>query len=594
MKSFAAIVVPWTVVFCLTLGQQTASTLADEVEILNVTVGKPTKLSDLVYQNTASVMVSRTGVVAAFYPKPRTGPHFYRISTDRGRTWGPERSGPPELGGGHDTGTLRDGGVIIPANDPKRSTAYTRAEGWKGDSDPDPSAKVMPGWYDVLFLRFTDDLQHWQTETASIHLPHAGPQSLDIKNPSPAKGKMVQFPNGDIVAPMYGGFQGDSYSRHRAVLVRSSDQGRTWEFYSSIAYEPEDPAPELPGMYLSSCEPSITLLGGDRMLAMLRTQYSHYPGEYKPLAACWSDDLGKTWSRPVLTKPHLMNISPTLATLDNRVVVCQYGRPGFHVAFSLDDGHTWQDRVSFSHLPEPIITGQFDMIKVGPNQLVAVGSDHEGTKVWPISVKRIRVSPARVALTGRVVDDRANPIVGAVVAQSPNRYAADDWLEHETEVDVWKAAPSLVGNPQLAFRSIQESGDDPTVRTDDQGRFRFDDVKLGEYVLTVEADGYAPQQRQIKVQPESQAEDFTLKAGRLVRGRVADAEGQPVGGVCVVLNHWHCHTDPKGYFHWSVASPVAERVTLRVDKRYSGQYEVLKTTVALSRLERQPVILKDR
>ena len=45
----------------------------DETEILNITVGQPTKLSDLVKQNTASLSVSRTGTVAAFYPKPGTG-----------------------------------------------------------------------------------------------------------------------------------------------------------------------------------------------------------------------------------------------------------------------------------------------------------------------------------------------------------------------------------------------------------------------------------------------------------------------------------------------------------------------------------------
>ena len=52
------------------------SAAAEETEILNITVGEPTKLSDLVYQNTASLMVSRTGVVAVFYPKPGRGRNF--------------------------------------------------------------------------------------------------------------------------------------------------------------------------------------------------------------------------------------------------------------------------------------------------------------------------------------------------------------------------------------------------------------------------------------------------------------------------------------------------------------------------------------
>ena len=66
----------------------------NETEILNITVGEPTKLSRLVNQNTASLAVSRTGVVAVFYPKPNTGPNFYRTSTDLGRTWGKEMDAP--------------------------------------------------------------------------------------------------------------------------------------------------------------------------------------------------------------------------------------------------------------------------------------------------------------------------------------------------------------------------------------------------------------------------------------------------------------------------------------------------------------------
>ena len=62
------------------------SRAAEQAEILRVTVGTPTFLSPLVYQNRASVTVSRAGVVAAFYPKPGTGPKFYRTSTDEGRT----------------------------------------------------------------------------------------------------------------------------------------------------------------------------------------------------------------------------------------------------------------------------------------------------------------------------------------------------------------------------------------------------------------------------------------------------------------------------------------------------------------------------
>ena len=117
------------------------------------------------------------------------------------------------------------------------------------------------------------------------------------------------------------------------------------------------------------------------------------------------------------------------------------------------------------------------------------------------------------------------------------------------------------------------------MQTNAHGRFRFENVKLDEYVLTVEADNYAPQQRRIKVHTQPKPEDFTLKHGRLVREQAVDTDGHPIGGVCIVLNHWHCHTDPQGYYHWSAEAPVSEQVAMRVYKRYSGQYEELKTTV---------------
>ena len=101
----------------------------DETEILNITVGEPTTLSSQVYQNMSTVLVSRTGVVAVMYRKPGTEPRYpkhtrrgsamgYRVSTDRGATWSKEMLAPDAFGGGQNSGTLPDGGVIIPATDP--------------------------------------------------------------------------------------------------------------------------------------------------------------------------------------------------------------------------------------------------------------------------------------------------------------------------------------------------------------------------------------------------------------------------------------------------------------------------------------------
>ena len=89
-------------------------------------------------------------------------------------------------------------------------------------------------------------------------------------------------------------------------------------------------------------------------------------------------------------------------------------------------------------------------------------------------------------------------------------------------------------------------------------------------------------------------QEFSLKPGQKVCNRVVDSTGQPVSGACVVLNRWHTHTDPVGFYHWSVEAPLPGQVEIRVYKRYSGQYETLKTTVPFSQIESQPITLKNR
>ena len=261
------------------------------------------------------------------------------------------------------------------------------------------------------------------------------------------------------------------------------------------------------------------------------------------------------------------------------------------MAFSLDQGRTWRDCIRFSDLPEPIITGQFDMVKVGPNRLVAIGSDAEGTEVWPITVERVKVSPTDARLEGRVLDQRGHPITHARVERSPARYYLDSWLEHETALDPWEATPLTVGSPVLGYRSINSRKRYPTVQTDARGCFRFESVSLGECVLTVEADGYAPQHRPIRVEPQPKAQEFRLKTGRKICNRVVDDTGQPVPGACVVLNRWHVHTDGAGFFHWSVETPLPELVEISIYRRYSDRYEMLKATVPFAQLEHQPVVL---
>ena len=238
-----------------------------------------------------------------------------------------------------------------------------------------------------------------------------------------------------------------------------------------------------------------------------------------------------------------------------------------------------------------MITGQFDLVKVGPNSLVAVGSDAAGTQAWPITVERKKVAQSHVALEGQVLDPNGEPIAGATVERSPSRYYLDAWLEHATKLDPWNATPMTVDSPVLSYRSIRTENGHSTVQTDAEGRFRFEQVKIGDYVLTVEADGYAPQSENTKARPDSEPQQFELKSGQMVRGRVVDDTGQPVPGACVVLNLWHVHTDGNGNFDWSLEGPPPGTVEVRAYKRYDGRYQEFKGTTTIVQLESQPITI---
>ena len=508
----------------------------EQTEILKITVGEPTVLTPAGTVTSASLSVSRTGVVAAFYPTGQ-GPR-YRISKDKGLSWSDEMTLPVEMFNG--TG-LRDGGVIHFAN--LRFVA---------EDKPMEADRYI----------FTDDFLHYEVDKATVILPSPTDEvasGVMFFGPTFDHGKILELANGDLLTLMYGYFKGDI--GYRVMIVKSTDKGKSWHYRATVASYDGDPNPELPGEFPGYSENSLTLLPNGQLLVMMRTQGSHIPPDFRPMYASWSDDLGQTWTKPVPTKPHLMNIWPMLATLDNGVVACLYGRPGIHVAFSTDNGHTWGNRISFLPTPHP---EQGEIVKVGPNKLVALACmGANGIRAYPITVEVVKdPRPGPFELAGCVLDEDGNPIAGALLERGPNRYTT----EHQP---------------------IRAERDCPTVQTDAKGRFRFEDVKRGEMVLTVEADGYAPSWRHIRAQPGMEPVEFELKPGRVISGRVMDETGVPVVGACVFINDWHGHTDFSGEYKWVVKGPVPETAKVRVVKRY---YTQLSRTLSLSDIQ-QPIAI---
>lgn len=150
--------------------------------------------------------------------------------------------------------------------------------------------------------------------------PHYIPNTLL----GPIKNKPVQLANGDILCP--------SSSEHdgwRVHFERTTDGGKTW----SKTWPVND------GKTIGAIQPSILFLGGDKLLAIGRTQQKH-------IFQVQSDDNGKTWGKMSLTDLPNPNSGTDAVTLkDGRQLLVynhtERGRSPLNVAVS-KDGKTWQ------------------------------------------------------------------------------------------------------------------------------------------------------------------------------------------------------------------------------------------------------------
>ena len=172
------------------------------------------------------------------------------------------------------------------------------------------AGEAREGWFETPVARFTDDLQQYETESVLAYIKDAD-FSLRKRQflkywPIFDKGKIVQLSNGDLLTPMYGLFKSDAWGR--VIISRSTDQGRTWRYPATVMSGPEELCADLPRQFGGYTEPSLTLLPDGQLLCMLRTQGSALPVDHNPLCVSWSSDLGMTWTKPVPTEPHLLNI----------------------------------------------------------------------------------------------------------------------------------------------------------------------------------------------------------------------------------------------------------------------------------------------
>jgi photosystem II stability/assembly factor-like uncharacterized protein len=147
-------------------------------------------------------------------------------------------------------------------------------------------------------------------------------------------------------------------------LMRSTDEGKTWTYFSTIG-----PGGEPAVCRLSATE-QTAVIRGDRDSCM-KQMFSH--------------DAGKTWSQPI--KLEVGKVLPDLVLMSNGVLACSYGRPASCLMFSLDGGKTWpshhviSDKVGFNYT---------SIREISPGKLLYI---HDAPKMNAMMIEVERSNP---------------------------------------------------------------------------------------------------------------------------------------------------------------------------------------------------------
>ncbi|MSP12498.1 MAG: exo-alpha-sialidase [Chloroflexi bacterium] len=203
------------------------------------------------------------------------------------------------------------------------------------------------GW--MLYRRPAGQTQ-WVEEQATVTIPGEVRCVAEELLVFPWFYEMFLAPDGAVWAVNHncriaaGQFQEQS----AMVVLRSTDGGRSFAFWSEIPYTPDAAADPQAANRDGFTEPTVCFMPNGSVFCLLRTTDGEGVG---PMYWARSTDNGQTWSRPAIFDD--LGVWPQMLALKNGVTLAVYGRPGLYVRATPDPaGLHWEKRVTVVE-PDP-------------------------------------------------------------------------------------------------------------------------------------------------------------------------------------------------------------------------------------------------
>ena len=237
------------------------------------------------------------------------------------------------------------------------------------------------GVFEANFFRSKDNGLSRISDPAKIYLPEELSNWTGVLNR-----KIVRLDDGSLLMSSYGkNVKGNNTEmKYRAIVIRSTDRGKSWHYLSTIAFDmTKDARGE--GFH----ETTLLVLRDGRILSFIRSGASyqaslgsfnnndwdtkmpfHY-GKQTPVYMSVSDDGGKNWSYADPINSH--GVLPDAVQLENGIIAVSYGRPGNWLMFNDNKSESWGPIIPFYNgLYPPDCSNYTSIAEVAPNILMVV------------------------------------------------------------------------------------------------------------------------------------------------------------------------------------------------------------------------------